>query len=209
MSGVLRLIRGVAGSGVLTWLFSSSQRPPQAVSRGMPPVPDGGYSATAPGSAMPGAAEEAAVGPEVRVLQVILGAIGLALMGWGAWLTFDLGTDSWLFIGLWLGAGVLGHDALLAPAVVVLGVLAVRLVPRAVRAPLAVMLIVWGSMTLVAVPVLGRFGALSDNPTLLDRPYQVSWLILTGLAVAAVAVASLIRSRRADHDRYRTATRRP
>jgi hypothetical protein len=108
-----------------------------------------------------------------------------------------------------LAGGVLGHDALLAPVVVLLGVLATSLVPPAVRAPLAVALIVWGSITLVAVPVLGRFGALSDNPTLLDRPYQLSWLIGTGLVATAVAVASLLRSRQTDHDGYRTATRQP
>jgi hypothetical protein len=63
-----------------------------------------------------------------------------------------------------LAGGVLGHDALLAPVVVVLGVLATRFVSPGVRAPLAVAAIVWDSITLVAVPVLGRFGALSDNP---------------------------------------------
>jgi hypothetical protein len=122
------------------------------------------------------------------------------LLAWGAWLIFDLGTASWLSLGLWLAGGVLGHDALLAPIVVVLGVLATRLAPSAARAPLAVALIVWGSITLVAVPVLGRFGALSDNPTLLDRPYQTSWLVLTGLVAAAVAATSLVRARRTDHD---------
>jgi protein-S-isoprenylcysteine O-methyltransferase Ste14 len=105
-----------------------------------------------------------------------------------------------LSLGLWLAGGVLGHDALLSPIVVVLGVMATRLAPSAARAPLAVALIVWGSITLVAVPVLGRFGALSDNPTLLDRPYQTSWLVLTGLVVAAVAATSLVRARRTDHD---------
>ena len=77
------------------------------------------------------------------VLRLAVGATGLALLGWGAWLVFGLGTDSWISLGLWLAGGVLGHDALLAPAVVALGVLATRLAPPASRAPLAVALIVW------------------------------------------------------------------
>jgi hypothetical protein len=59
-----------------------------------------------------------------------------------------------------------------------------------------VALIVWGSITLLAVPVLGRFGALPDNPTLLDRPYQMSWLILSAVVVAAAALAMVVRVRR-------------
>ena len=33
--------------------------------------------------------------------------------------------------------------------------------------------VVLGSVTLLAMPVLGRFGARPDNPTLLDRDYSV------------------------------------
>ena len=199
MSAVLRLLRGLAGLGMLAWLFSGARSQPRAAP-GLTPAVSGGPSAAAPGSVALPPAEDAAVGPGVRGLQVAVGAIGLGLLAWGAWLIFDLGTASWLSLGLWLAGGVLGHDALLAPIVVVLGVLATRLAPSAARAPLAVALIVWGSITLVAVPVLGRFGALSDNPTLLDRPYQTSWLVLTGLVVAAVAATSLVRARRTDHD---------
>ena len=49
--------------------------------------------------------------------------------------------------------------------------------PRSVRAPAAVALVVLGSVTLLAVPVLGRFGARPDNPTLLDRDYSAGWLV--------------------------------
>jgi hypothetical protein len=58
-------------------------------------------------------------------------------------------------------------------------------------------LVVLGSVTLLAVPVLGRFGARDDNPTLLDRHYGTGWLVVAGLVVLAVAVAGLVRSRHA------------
>jgi hypothetical protein len=61
---------------------------------------------------------------------------------------------------------------------------------------MAVALVVWGTVSLMAVPVLGRFGALSDNPTLLDRPYLSSWAVGTALVLAAVAAAGAVRARR-------------
>ena len=71
-----------------------------------------------------------------------------------------------------------------------------RLLPSPVRAPAAVALVVVGTLTVVAVPVLGRFGAREDNATLLDRPYLGSWLVLLAVAALAVAVAGVVRSRR-------------
>ena len=53
-----------------------------------------------------------------------------------------------------------------------------------------------GSVTLLAVPVLGRFGARADNPTLLDRDYIAGWLVLAGLVAVGVAAGTLVRSRR-------------
>ena len=47
---------------------------------------------------------------------------------------------------------------------------------------------VLGAVTLLAVPVLGRFGAQPDNPTLLDRAYGPGWLVLAGLTVLLAVV---------------------
>jgi hypothetical protein len=48
---------------------------------------------------------------------------------------------------------------------------------------------VLGTVTVVAVPLLGRFGARADNPTLLDRNYLLGWLVLATLTVVVVGVA--------------------
>lgn len=125
-----------------------------------------------------------------------LGALGVLLAAYGVWLLLTRGRDL-LDVGVWLVAGVLLHDAVLAVVTVALGALAVRLAPVALRAPLVVGFVVLAPLTVLAVPVLGRFGARADNPTLLDRDYTAGWLVLAGLTTLAVAGAALVRSRSA------------
>ena len=47
-------------------------------------------------------------------------------------------------------------------------------------------MVVLGPLTLIAVPVLGRFGAKADNPTLLDRPYWLGYAVVVGLVLLLV-----------------------
>jgi len=98
-------------------------------------------------------------------------------------------------------ASSLAHDLLLAPVVLLLVVLGRRLLPRSWRPPAAVFLLVGGSLALVALPVLGRPGARSDNPTLLPRDYGTGLLISLAVAligvVLAAAVGRLVQRRRA------------
>jgi hypothetical protein len=57
-------------------------------------------------------------------------------------------------------------------------------------------LVVLGSVTLLAVPVLGRFGARPDNPTLLDRNYAAGWVVLAAATAAGVVLAAYLGRRR-------------
>ena len=128
-------------------------------------------------------------------MRTAVGVAGVLLGLYGGWLLVtreDMLTD----VAVWLVAGVVLHDAVLAGATLALGALAVRTVPAPARAPLVVGLVVLGTTTLFAVPVLGRFGARADNPTLLDRDYTAGWLVLAGITVLAVVSAALVRSRR-------------
>ena len=130
----------------------------------------------------------------------VIGAFGTALAAYGAWLALtrqDLG--QLVEIGIWLAAGVVAHDALIAGAVILMSLLGRRLLPPAAQTPAVVALIVWGGITLAVVPILGRFGARSDNPTLLDRPYLASWLALSAATVVMVALVSVWRARRSEH----------
>jgi hypothetical protein len=128
----------------------------------------------------------------------LLGAAGVAVAAYGVGLLLAEPGDL-LGVGAWLVSGVVVHDLVLAPVAVLLVVAAGRWLPGAWRAPAAVALVVVGSVTLLAVPVLGRFGARADNPTLLDRPYLAGWAAIVGLALLATAAAALARSRRATH----------
>jgi hypothetical protein len=119
---------------------------------------------------------------------ILLGAVGMA---YGAWLLVsrqDLGQI--LEVVVWLAAAVVIHDGILAPAVLALGWLGGRLLPRAVARGAVVVLVLLGPAVLVAIPVLGRFGAKPDNPTLLDRDYIQGLLVFAALCLCAgVAVA--------------------
>lgn len=132
----------------------------------------------------------------MKVVRGLLFVLGLAGLAWGARQGLDLGFDDISAATVWLVAGVIAHDGVLAPIVLVLALVATRLLPLWLRGPLAAGLVVLGSVTLLAIPVLGRFGARADNPTLLDRDYVGGWLILAGITVGCVAVAGLISWRR-------------
>ena len=121
-------------------------------------------------------------------------AVGTVLGLYGAWLLVSR-EDDLVEVATWLVVGVLLHDGVLALVAIALGALAVRLAPAPARAPLAVGFVVLGPLTLLAVPVLGRFGARTDNPTLLDRDYTAGWLVLAAVTAMAVLVAALVRSR--------------
>ena len=133
----------------------------------------------------------------MRALRIALAVLGLAAGLYGVWSLREVDWADWWSLLTYLAGGVVLHDFVLAPIVAVIGVLAARTVPDTWRGPLAVAVVVWGTVTLMAVPVLGRFGALADNPTLLDRSYLTSWLVGTAVVLVAVAVAGSVRSARA------------
>lgn len=128
-----------------------------------------------------------------------LGGLGVALAAYGALLALTRQDPQQLVeIALWLAGGVALHDGLVAGAALVAAVVGRRVLPRPWLAPATLALVVWGSVSIMAVPVLGRFGARDDNPTLLDRPYLATWLAATALTVLAVAVAGAVRARRTE-----------
>ncbi len=131
-----------------------------------------------------------------RGVRLVLGLAGLAAGAYGAFLLLDLGWDNLLATGTWLVGGVVLHDGVLAPVVVLVCAVGTALSPPAFRAPLAAGFVVLATVTLSAVPVLGRFGARADNATLLDRDYGVGWLLLAAAVLAGVVIGGVIASAR-------------
>jgi hypothetical protein len=129
-------------------------------------------------------------------MRALLVVAGTAVAAYGGWLLWNLRRETLPEVALWWAGGVVLHDFVLVPVVLGAGVLLARFLPDALRAPAAVGAVVLGAVTLLAVPVLGRFGARPDNPSLLDRNYTVGWLLVAGLVVVAVAAGALWRRRR-------------
>jgi hypothetical protein len=118
----------------------------------------------------------------MKGLRVMAGAAGVALMGVGASLLMDVRDVSDVL--LWLGGAVVLHDAVIAPVVLLAGLL---LVCDGVRGPVRGALLVAGALTMVALPVLLRPGKTA-NSSVLPLDYPRNWLI----AVVAVATATAL-----------------
>jgi hypothetical protein len=127
----------------------------------------------------------------VTVGRVLLAGSGLVATVVGARALISEGTEGIVDAAWWLAAGVVLHDGVLAPLTVLVGLVVVAAAPGRVQAPLVAGGIVLGTVTIMAIPVLGRFGARPDNPTLLDRDYVGGWLVLAGLT-AIVVVAWIL-----------------
>ncbi len=114
---------------------------------------------------------------------------------YGALMLLDDAFAALVSVAIWLAGGVLLHDFVLGPLAVAAGRLTRRL-PSATRAPVVVAVVVLTAITLLAIPVLGRFGASPGNPTLLDRNYWAGWSGIVVLLAMGVLLASVVRTRR-------------
>ena len=126
-----------------------------------------------------------------RALRLLIGGLGLGAAGYGLVQLLDLGTANLRASGSWLIGGVLLHDGVLAPITLLVWFVVTRVLSIRLPAAVVVGAVVLGSLTLVAVPVLGRHHARPDNLTLLDRPYLLGWFVVAGLTLLAVTVAVL------------------
>jgi hypothetical protein len=133
----------------------------------------------------------------MRAARLVLGMVGVAVAAYGGKLLLDLGPANLRATLAWLIGGIVLHDAVLAPVTVVVGAGFVALQRAGARiGPLIVGGLVLGTVTVAAIPMLGRFGSRADNATLLDRDYLVGWLVLAGLTVLVSAAVLLVRGKR-------------
>ncbi len=130
-------------------------------------------------------------------MRTFLGSVGVVVASYGGWLVIsDTDRSALVEVAIWLAAGVILHDLVLTPVVLAVVWAGARVLPAAARAPAAVGLLVLGSVSLVAIPVLGRFGEVPSDPTHLDRNYLAGWSVIAGLVLTSVVLATLaVRSR--------------
>ena len=127
-------------------------------------------------------------------MRLLLGALGVAVATYGGWLLLQEDLSDLVDTAVWLAGGVVLHDFVLVPLTLLLGLALIRLLPANLRAPVAGGLVVLGTVTLMAVPVLGGWGANADNPTILDRNYPVGWLVVAGVTMLVVVVTIVLRA---------------
>ncbi|MFF9011473.1 hypothetical protein ACF09C_00655 [Streptomyces sp. NPDC014870] len=130
------------------------------------------------------------------VVRYAVGALGVGLMGLGAVLVVRTGTVGEVL--LWLAGAIVLHDGLIAPLVRGVGLLLAAVPARGV---LRGGLVVAGSLTLIALPLLLRPGS-APNPTALPLDYLRNWLVLMG--VVAVGTGALLGARRLAQRRRRS-----
>jgi hypothetical protein len=120
-------------------------------------------------------------------------ALGTAIAGFGVYglvtNLHDIALTSWLKT---LGGGLIAHDLLFAPLVVIGSVLLVRVLPGRVRAPIQVALIVSAALIAVAIPVVHGAGRLANNPSLLPSEHYGARLIGALSVVWAITVGTLV-----------------
>jgi hypothetical protein len=125
-------------------------------------------------------------------LRTGVGAGGVAMIAFGAWTLWrekaHIGQPA--SIGRWLVGGVIGHDAILAPAVFLACALAGRYTNARVRRALALFLLAGGSLLIVGLPDALRSGD-NPNPTVTPLDYPRNLTIALG-AVAVLAVLTAV-----------------
>ncbi|MBF4766444.1 hypothetical protein ISU10_01530 [Nocardioides agariphilus] len=130
------------------------------------------------------------------IARIGIAVVGVAFAAYGAWLLLAEDLADLVDAAVWLGAGVVLHDFVLVPLTLALGWLVSRLVPAGLRPRAAAGLVVLGTLTVLAIPVIGRFGERPDNPTILDRGYTAGWLLVVVVVLVVVGVSEVARRRR-------------
>ncbi|MCF6737153.1 hypothetical protein [Blastococcus sp. KM273129] len=123
---------------------------------------------------------------------------GFAAVGWGVVGLLGAGDrvplDAW---ALWFVGSALLHDLVIAPLVVLAGFLLHRFLPRPARAPVAVGLVVAGSLVAVGLVFALDPGDVQEPGFLPQDSYGVNLLLVVAGVLAVAAVWAAVRTRRA------------
>ena len=134
-------------------------------------------------------------------MRAALGACGLALMAYAVYGAVSDPDLSLVGVASFLAAVLLGHDLIVLPVAIAVGVLVGRYVPPAVRPPVQAGLFASAVVGFIAIPLLVGAGRISDNPTRLPLNYGRGLLLVWGAIWLGVGAAIAWRQWRAHRDR--------
>ena len=130
------------------------------------------------------------------VVRVALGAVGVGCALVGARFLLQRNSPEVISAAIWFTVPPILSDLVLLPAAALVGLVLTRSLAPWARLPAQVAAVVIGTLLLLALPFIGRFGARADNPTLLDRNYLLGYLIYVAVVVVAAVGWALLRRRR-------------
>jgi hypothetical protein len=124
-------------------------------------------------------------------------ALGAPVMafGVGGLLTNDHATRPTVWVR-WLLEFLVLHDGVFVPLTIAAGFLLTRVAPPRIRPPVQAAAIVSVTVTLASIPVLGGYGKLANNPSLVPLNYGRNLAIVLGGVWAVALLAAALRWRR-------------
>lgn len=129
----------------------------------------------------------------------ISAAAGWGVIGFGVWGILSNGLDTRpANLARFVVGGALLHDLVVAPLVILLGVLFARAVPGRARGTVQAALVISGIVALFSYPLVRAYGLAANNPTSLPHNYALNLTIVLGVvwAVAALVVVRRMRAAR-------------
>ena len=125
----------------------------------------------------------------VTMIRVLLGVLGAVPAGYGGWLLWPHLPGAWM----WLLAGPVLHDALIAPVVGLVGLAVARGAPATPwRKLITFGLAASAVLLLIAVPLVWRPDPAAPNPGLQDRDYVTGLAWWLGLGWAGIVIGGLV-----------------
>ncbi len=126
----------------------------------------------------------------------LLYLVGGVLIVWGGYGLFTAARHPhpvpWL--KFFVGANLL-TDGVIAPAVIVIGLLLARVIPVRVRPYIISGLVISGVLLLLGIPLVLGKGLRSDNPSIQPLDYTRGLIITLAAVWAGVAVVAVLRER--------------
>lgn len=126
----------------------------------------------------------------------ISAAAGWAVIAWGLRGIFEHSIDTRPGnLARFVVGGALLHDLVVAPLVILAGVLLARVVRGRARAVVQAALAVSGMVALFSYPLVRGYGLALNNPTSLPHNYTANLLVVLGVVWAFAAAAVILRLR--------------